>query len=357
MSKLSAVAGQSSNIPTKIAVLGAGSWGATLARVLALTGKDVTLWTRDENKAALLIEKRHVEKPLSISLPESVEISADLERSLHGRQIIIFACTSQSLRSVAQLVKTRIKCPSAVAAGRAVDFSENNPVLVSAAKGLELTSFLRMSQILEEVLPSFPVCSLSGPNLAIEVLKGLPTATVIACKDGSVAKRVQSQLTISSLRMYSNEDIVGVELGGSFKNVIAIAAGGVDGLALGANAKAALMTRGLAEMTRLAVTMGARAGTMAGLAGLGDLMATCSSELSRNYRLGKMIAQGLSPEAALESLGAVAEGANTARAVCQLAAKMSIELPIAMQVEAALRGDISPQKAIMNLMTRPLVSE
>jgi glycerol-3-phosphate dehydrogenase (NAD(P)+) len=345
-------------MPTKIAVLGAGSWGATLARVLALAGKDVSLWTRDDEKAIRISAQRHVDKPLSIDLPESITVSSDLEKCLRGRQILIFACTSQSMRAVAQLVKTKIKCASAVAASaRSPEILADIPVLVSAAKGLELASFQRMSQILAEILPAFPVCSLSGPNLAAEVLKGLPTATVIACQDAAVAKYVQSQLTIASLRMYSNDDITGVELGGAFKNVIAIAAGGVDGLALGANAKAALMTRGLAEMTRLAVTMGARASTMAGLAGLGDLMATCSSELSRNYRLGKMVALGTPPEEALSSLGAVAEGVNTARAVCQLAHEMSIELPIAMQVEYALRGDVNPQKAIMNLMTRPLVSE
>lgn len=344
----------SSGQASKIAVLGAGSWGATLARVLACAGKDVSLWTRDHAKATSILETRLIEKPLTISVPESIMVSADLEKCLSGRQIIIFACTSQSMRSVAQLVKSRIKSP--VACGKGGELSEN-PVLVSAAKGLELESFLRMSQILEETLPSLPVCSLSGPNLALEILKGLPTASVVACKDDHVAKYIQAELTIPTLRMYSNTDITGVELGGSFKNVIAIAAGGVEGLALGTNAKSALLTRGLAEMTRIAVTLGARASTMAGLAGLGDLMATCSSDLSRNFRLGKMIARGSSPEAAIASLGAVAEGVNTANAVCQLAQKMSVELPIAMQVEAALKGDISPQRAIMNLMNRPLVSE
>jgi glycerol-3-phosphate dehydrogenase (NAD(P)+) len=181
---------------------------------------------------------------------------------LEGSQIIVFACTSQTMRSVAQLVKSHVKCTSAVPAGRAAELSAENPVLVSAAKGLELASFQRMSQILSETLPSLPVCSLSGPNLAIEVLKGLPTAAVVACQDKEVAKYVQTQLTVPSLRMYSNDDIIGVELGGSFKNVIAIAAGGVDGLALGANAKAALITRGLAEMTRIAVALGAKASTM-----------------------------------------------------------------------------------------------
>lgn len=346
----------------RIAVLGAGSWGGTLARSFALAGKDVSLWTRDEEKAAILRKTRLLDKPLSIDFPSSISISADLEECLDDRQIIVLACTSQTMRSVAHLVRSKLKCmnPSPVAAGahgEALKQSANMPVLVSAAKGLELESFLRMSQILEEIMPELPACTMSGPNLALEILKGLPTASVIACKDDAIAKFVQRSLSIPTLRLYSNTDISGVELGGSFKNVIAIAAGGLDGLALGTNAKAALITRGLAEMTRLAVTLGARASTMAGLAGLGDLMATCSSELSRNYRLGKLIARGSSPQEAIESLGAVAEGVYTAKAVCQLAEKMDIELPIAMQVEASLRGDLSPQKAILNLMNRPLVSE
>ncbi|MBX9688379.1 MAG: NAD(P)-dependent glycerol-3-phosphate dehydrogenase [Candidatus Obscuribacterales bacterium] len=349
--------GQAEGNAARIAVLGAGSWGATLARVLALAGKDVRLWTHQESKARVLQETRHIDKPLKMDLPQSILVSSDLEKCLKDRDLILFVCTSQSMRTVAEQVKTQLKSLTAVKAGRASQAKSELPVLLSAAKGLELESFSRMSQILEEVMPEFPVAALSGPNLALEILKGLPTASVIACKSDSVAKYAQTALTIPTLRMYSNTDIIGVELGGSFKNVIAIAAGGLDGMSLGTNAKAALITRGLAEMTRMATSLGARANTMAGLAGLGDLMATCSSELSRNYRLGKMIARGSSPEDAIAELGAVAEGVNTASALCQMAAKMKIELPIAMQVEAALKGDLSPQKAIMNLMTRPLVSE
>lgn len=341
----------------KIAILGSGSWGATLARVLALAGRDVAVWSRDEKKAQALSSTRIIERPISVALPDSILISSDLDNCLRGREIIIFACTSQSMRSVAEQVKSRIRCSSTVATAGTQKAAADLPVLVSASKGLELESFSRMSQVLSEILPSFPVCSLSGPNLAIEILKGLPSASVIACRDEAVAKYVQTRLSVPGLRMYSNTDITGVELGGSFKNVIAIAAGALDELELGANAKAALLTRGLAEMTRIAVTLGARAATLSGLAGLGDLLATCSSELSRNYRLGKMIARGLSLAEAVQSLGAVAEGVNTATAVCSLAAKMSVELPIAMQVEAALAGEISTQEAIMNLMTRPLVSE
>ncbi len=357
--ELSVVVVSSEPNQSKIAVLGAGSWGGTLARVFALAGKDVCLWTRDQAKAQLISEKRHVDKPLSIDFPESIAVTHDLEKCVNEREIIIFACTSQTMRELASLVKGKLKSRSAAGSikSKAPDYPNQVPVLVSAAKGLELESFSRMSQILEELFPEHHVCALSGPNLAYEILKGLPTASVIACDNDRVAKQVQAVLSTPKLRMYSNTDIKGVEFGGAFKNVIAIASGGLDGLNLGTNAKAALLTRGLAEMTRIAVSMGARASTMSGLAGLGDLMATCTSDLSRNYRLGKMIAQGTSPQEAIASLGAVAEGVSTAKAVCQLAEKYSIDLPIATQVEASLKGDISPQEAIMNLMNRPLVSE
>ncbi len=342
---------------SRIAVLGAGSWGGTLARILAAQNKDVSLWTRDEQKARALAETRLIEKPLHISLPPNLLVSSNLEKCLEGRDIIIFACTSQSMRSVASLVKAQLKLSTPVPAGKISDNVNNLPALVSAAKGLELDTFQRMSEVLQEVCPELVVASLSGPNLAAEILKGLPTASVIACKDADIATKIQKSLTVPTLRFYSNTDLTGVELGGSFKNVIAIASGGVDGLGLGTNAKAALMTRGLAEMTRIAVALGAKASTLAGLAGLGDLVATCSSPLSRNYRLGYMIARGSKIKDAEAELGAVAEGVNTARALCDLARKMNIELPIASQVEAALNGDISPQRAIMNLMNRPLVSE
>lgn len=348
---------KSADDQARIAVLGAGSWGGTLARILAAQNKDVSLWTRDEEKARILADTRVIEKPLHISLPPNLLVSSNLEKCLSGRNIIILACTSQSMRSVAGLVKSHLKLSSPVTAGKSAESSEDLPVLVSAAKGLELETFRRMSEVLEDVCPELAVCSLSGPNLAAEILKGLPTASVIACKDAEIAIKIQQALTVPTLRFYSNTDLTGVELGGSFKNVIAIASGGVDGLGLGTNAKAALMTRGLAEMTRIAVALGARASTMAGLAGLGDLVATCSSPLSRNYRLGYMIARGSKIKDAEAELGAVAEGVNTAHALCDLARDMKIELPIASQVEAALAGDISPQRAIMNLMNRPLVSE
>ncbi|MBY0356707.1 MAG: NAD(P)-dependent glycerol-3-phosphate dehydrogenase [Candidatus Obscuribacterales bacterium] len=327
----------------KVAILGAGSWGGTLAKILCLSGNQVSLWTRDSQKAANLSQERVMDKPLPFNLPEAIEISADLEKCLHNKEIVLFCCTSQSLRSLAGSVKTALK--------------SEKPVLVSAVKGLELETFMRMSEILSAVLPELSVATLSGPNLAAEILNGLPTASVIACKEATVARLVQEKLSVPSLRLYWNTDVAGVELGGSLKNVIAIAAGGVDGLELGYNAKAALITRGLAETTRLAVLLGAQPATMAGLAGLGDLVATCMSPLSRNYQLGYKIARGTTLKTAESELKAVAEGVSTTFAVCELAKKLNIELPIAQEVEASLKNEGNPQKAIMNLMTRPLVSE
>lgn len=341
----------------RIAVLGAGSWGGTLARSLTLSGKEVRLWSRDEKKIEQIKRTRKLDKPLAIEFPESMMLTSDLDECLDSCNIIILACTSQSMRSLALALKSKMKSAALAGGARGASGQEARPLLVSAAKGLESESFLRMSEVLQEILPEYPALSLSGPNLAFEILRGLPTASVIACKDEAKARLAQNLLNTPGLRLYSNADIIGVELGGSFKNVIAIAAGALDAMALGTNAKAALLTRGLAEMTRIAVTMGAKAQTMAGLAGLGDLMATCSSEHSRNYRLGRLIAEGRSPDEAIASLGAVAEGVRTAEAVCRLAEKVSVELPIASQVDAALKGKLSPQQAIMNLMKRPLVSE
>lgn len=344
----------------KIAVLGSGSWGATLSRILALGGRDVSMWCRNADKAAVLKTTRRVETPLVIELPSTVVVTSDLADCIQDREVILFCCTSQSMRIVASQVAAALRRESPVAVASAAGTSAAGgarPALVSAVKGLELGTLMRMSQILQEVLPDLPVCCLSGPNLAKEILDGRPTASVVACTDSEVAKSVQASLNLSVLRLYSNKDIVGVELGGALKNVIAIAAGAVDGLNLGTNARAALITRGLAEMSRLAIALGAQPGTLSGLAGMGDLVATCSSPLSRNYRLGYQIARGEAPAQAEAGLGAVAEGVSTAYAVVSLARQLNVEMPIAAQVEQTLKGECRPDTAIMNLMSRPLSSE
>jgi glycerol-3-phosphate dehydrogenase (NAD(P)+) len=329
----------------RIAVLGAGSWGGTLTWLLGSAGKHVSLWTHSTEKLQQLQETRRLGKPLPISIPEGVSICEDLNACVSEADVIIFACTAQSMRSVAQKVQAGI------------DKKRKDVALVSVAKGLELGTDLRMTEILSQAIPSAAACALSGPNLAAEILNGLPCASVVACEDEAVARRVQEALSVPTMRLYTNTDVIGVEVGGALKNVIAIAAGVVDGFDLGTNAKAGLMTRGLAEMTRMAVAKGAQAITLSGLAGMGDLVATCYSSLSRNYRLGYRVARGDSVETAQRELGATAEGITTARAVCELSKKLGIELPIAQQVDMTLRGLSAPKQAIMSLMTRPLASE
>ena len=344
-------------LPTssKIAILGAGSWGSTLASLFGQQGKQICLWSKEKDKVAQLKSSRLFFAPKNIPIPESVVLEEDLERCVEGASIILFCCTAQSMRSVAQNVSKALSAKVPSRSGSSA--RSEQAILVSAAKGLELKTFQRMSQILSYVMPGYSVCALSGPNLAAEVLEGLPAASVIASDDDKTARFVQEQLSVPTLRLYANTDIIGVELGGALKNIIAIASGAVDGLKLGTNAKAALMTRGLAEMVRLATTMGAKPDTLFGLSGMGDLVTTCYSPLSRNYRLGFEIARGKTPDQAQKELGAVAEGATTVEAVCELSRQLEIPMPIAEVVEATLKGRSTVSEAIMTLMTRPLASE
>ena len=330
-----------------IAVLGAGIWGTTLAWLLASAGKSVLLWSRDSGRVENLKRERKITKPVPLQFGQEIEFTSDLGQALHPAGVALICCTSQSTRIVVNDIKSYFSGqPQA-----------KLPILVSAVKGLELESLKRMSEVIAEVIPSASVCALSGPNLALEIMKGLPTAAVVASHDLTTAAHVQKILSVSKFRIYSNTDIVGVELGGTLKNVIAIAAGGSDGLNLGVNAKAALITRGLAEMTRLAIYMGAKPTTMAGLAGMGDLIATCMGPLSRNYRLGQELARGKTLEQIKHDVEGVIEGIPTTEAVCELSKRLGVELPIAELVQNFISGAITPEKAIMALMARPLASE
>jgi glycerol-3-phosphate dehydrogenase (NAD(P)+) len=331
---------------TQITILGAGSWGATLSVLLRSAGNQVTLWTQDAGKAALINREQRIEKPIPVQFPPGIVATNDLHEAVRNADVIVFCCPSQAVRAVASRLE-----------GANLDAREKKPILVSAVKGLELTTLRRVSEILTEILPDFAVAALSGPNLAGEILQGLPTAAVIGCSSLETAAWVQKSLTTPTLRLYSNVDITGVELGGTLKNVIAIAAGVSDGLKLGANAKAALLTRGLAEITRLAVKLGAKPLTMAGLAGMGDLLATCAGPSSRNYKLGMELAKGRKADEILREMAVAVEGVPTAEAVCELSKRLGLELPIAEQVEATLKGRSSPGEAIMTLMGRPLSSE
>ncbi|HEY9777323.1 MAG TPA: NAD(P)H-dependent glycerol-3-phosphate dehydrogenase [Planktothrix sp.] len=331
---------------TQICILGAGSWGATLGVALRQAGNQVTFWTQDAGKAALINRDRRIEKPIAVEFPDGTIATDDIVEATRGAEFILFCCPSQAVRAVAYRLE-----------GANLDAREKKPVLVSAVKGLELTTLRRISEVLSEILPDLTVAALSGPNLASEILAGLPAAAVIGCPSLDTAASVQKALATPNLRLYSNADITGVELGGTLKNVIAIAAGVSDGLRLGANAKAALLTRGLAEITRMAVKLGAKPQTMAGLAGMGDLLATCAGPTSRNYKLGMELAKGRKAEQILQEMGVAVEGVPTAQAVCELSKKLGLELPIAEQVEATLKGKSSPEQAIMTLMKRPLASE
>jgi glycerol-3-phosphate dehydrogenase (NAD(P)+) len=331
----------------KLAVLGAGSWGATLARTFASAGRNVHLYTRDEDKAKFINSHHLITKPITVDIPENVLASSDLASVVEGARILVFCCTSQSVRELATKVHE-------ILSGLEQKFK---PIIVSAVKGLELSTLYRMSEVILDVIPDIDVCCLSGPNLASEILRGLPAAAVIASSNKETAAIIQKELSISKFRLYTNADIIGVELGGTTKNVIAIAAGASDGLNLGANAKAALLTRGLAEMTRLSVAMGAKPLTLAGLAGIGDLLATCDGAASRNYRLGNLFVKGKGLDDIFAEIGAAIEGVPTAKAICELSQRLNIDLPIATQVQAALSGKTSPEGAIMTLMSRPLASE
>lgn len=335
-----------------VTILGAGSWGLTLAHLWCHSGRPVKVYCRNQAGALKLTTTRLMEKPRAHHIPSEVVITSSLDEALSDTDLLVFACNSQSMRELATAVAARLLSSA--------DGSQSDkflPVLVSATKGLELGTQMRMSEILTAVVPGCGVASLSGPNLADEVLGGLPTASVVASADINLARSLQSQLSAPKFRVYASDDPVGIELGGTLKNVIAIAAGACDGLSLGVNAKASLLTRGLAEITRLAVRLGAKPQTMAGLAGMGDLFATCSGPLSRNYRVGFELARGKALSLILEELGSVAEGVPTAEAVCELSKRLGLELPIAEQVESTLKGNSTPAGAIMALLSRPLASE
>jgi len=330
-----------------IAVLGGGIWGTTLSWLLASSGKSVSLWCRNGNRVEQLRRDRSISQPLPLSFGPEIVFTSNLSQVLPTARVVLICCTSQSTRAVVNDVKDYF----------AAHPQMKVPILVSAVKGLELDSLKRMSEVAADVMPNASICALSGPNLAVEIMKGLPAAAVVACHDITTAAHIQKILSVPKFRIYSNSDIVGVELGGTLKNVIAIAAGGSDGLNLGVNAKSALITRGLAEMTRLAIYMGAKPSTLAGLAGMGDLIATCMGPLSRNYRLGYDLARGKKLSQIRQESEGVIEGITTTEAVCELSKRLGVELPIAELVQSFICGAIGPEKAIMALMARPLASE
>lgn len=324
----------------RLAVVGGGAWGTTLAMVAARAGTDVTLAVRDEADASFMRSERlHPRSLRGISLPESLQVSSDVGAAIESAEVTILAIPTQRLRrGLGELAK-----------------SLRGRIIVSAAKGIEIGSLMLPTAIVADVLgDSFatPVCALSGPNLAVEIAQGKPGTTVIASKDHDAAARVQEMLMGPAFRVYTSTDVVGVEMGGALKNIIAIGAGIGDGLDAGDNAKAAFMTRGIAEISRLGVAHGADVLTFAGLSGIGDLIATCSSGLSRNHQVGVGLASGKALDEVLAGMSEVAEGVDTTRAAIELAHRSGVEMPIAEQMHRVLFEGKSPVDAVRDLMVR-----
>lgn len=323
----------------KVAVIGSGAWGTTLARLVARR-EPVLLVCHREETAALIRETHRNEARLpGIDLPETVIATAD-PRDLAGvTDLVIFAAPSAHLRTMTAWIAPHL-APSADR--------------LSVTKGLERDTLLRMSQVIEAAggAPPGRVAALSGPNLAAEVARNLPTSAVVASPDVELAQRIIARLARRRFRLYVNEDLLGVELAGALKNVVAIAAGAADGLGFGDNGKAGLLTRGLAEMMRLGIAAGANALTFAGLAGIGDLIATCGSRLSRNHQLGEQLAAGRTWAEIEATLPGTAEGAFTVRSALALAGRLGVEMPIAREVERALFEGKSVRRCLVDLLSR-----
>jgi glycerol-3-phosphate dehydrogenase (NAD(P)+) len=322
----------------QIGVIGAGAWGTTLAVKLAAAQRPVTLWARTPAMSEELATVRENRRYLpGIVFPPNLRIATDDAYLFEPHRLFVLAVPSAHLRTTLQHLRERLYPAADV---------------LSVVKGIEEGTHQRMSQVIEEELPGRRVAALSGPNLAREIAAGLPAGSVVASSDIELAAEMASVLGSDRFRVYTNPDLVGVELCGALKNVIALAAGFVDGLGLGDSGKAGIMTRGLAEMTRLGVAAGAQQMTFAGLAGIGDLIATCMSPLSRNRRAGELMASGLSWTDAAAQLNGVAEGVFTVRGALGLAAQHGVELPIAQQVEAVVHAGRPPMQAVAELMSR-----
>ena len=333
---------------SRIAILGAGSWGTGLSVVLSCSRRkhEIRLWARDASLADSIERDRENKKYLpGISVPPCVKACSTLDNVLHEAQIVIAAVPSAHTRSIFAL---------------ALHFMSRDAVFLSATKGLEPATHLRMSEVISQVLnarfvPSLAV--LSGPSFAAEAAEGQPTAVVLACKDAALGAYLQEELSGPTFRLYTNDDVLGVELAGAMKNVMAIAAGACQGLGLGANSLAALITRSLAEMTRLVAVLGGKPETLSGLAGMGDLILTCYGAQSRNRRVGFELGQGRSLHEILAGMTMVAEGVGTTAALLALAKENHIELPVTQQVHSILHLGNSPREAIRAIMERPLKRE
>lgn len=330
----------------KIGVIGAGSWGTTLADLLAKKGHDVTLWAYEPEVVRDMAENGVNSLFLSgIQLSPCLRFTSSLPEAAAGKDLLLFVVPSQVVRGVIKSI---------------LPYLPPRAVIVSASKGIELETLMLVSRIYEELLPPElyrNFAALSGPTFAREVAQDMPSAVVAAATEPGVAGYIQKIFTTGYFRVYTNNDVTGVELGGAIKNVIAIAAGISDGLGFGCNTRAALITRGLAEMTRLGLTMGARSSTFAGLAGMGDLVLTCTGDLSRNRSVGMKLGRGMKLAEILAEMRMVAEGVKTTESACNLARRVGVDMPITEKTFQVLYHDKPAREAVIELMTRDLKAE
>lgn len=335
---------------TQAAVLGCGAWGTAFARLLAANGASVRLWARRAQIAAQVNAGENTRYLPGIGLPAAVTASTDMAAVLDGAELVVVAVPSQSARSVLEAARPLLGADPA---------AREQLVAVSLMKGIELGTGARMSQVLTDALglPAHRVAVVSGPNLADEIAADQPTATVVACRDHDVAVAVAAACATRTFRPYTTTDVLGVELAGAVKNVIALAVGAAAGRGFGDNAKATIITRGLVEITRLGLAMGASAETFAGLAGMGDLVATCASPLSRNQTFGRHLGEGMSVQEATAASRGVAEGARSARAVADLAAAHGVDMPITNAVVTVIEGRASLEDVMTALLARPRKTE
>lgn len=331
---------------SKVAVLGSGAWGTALGKVLAEKGDDVVIWARREELCTPINEQHENVRYLpGAILPKNLTATSDLAAALHGVNLVVFVVPSHATREVAKLAAKLI--PKDVA-------------IVSATKGIEIDSLMLMNEVLEDELTAHrdgQLAFLSGPSFAKELASQHPTAVVIACRNQQTCHAVMKRFHTPYLRLYASEDVHGVECGGALKNVIAIATGAVEGLGYGHNTRAAVITRGLAEVARLAISRGGSPLTLAGLAGMGDLVLTCTGELSRNRTVGVELGKGKKLKEILEALGHVAEGVKTTKSAYELSMKLGVDMPIVREMYAVLYEDKPLPRAAIDLMTRELGPE
>jgi glycerol-3-phosphate dehydrogenase (NAD(P)+) len=330
----------------RIGVVGAGSWGTALANLLAAKGYEVDLWVFEAELQEQMASQRENRLFLpGVRLSERLRATCDLERVVARKDLVALVVPSHVMRAVASRIKGCLAPET---------------ILVTASKGIENDSYLTMTGVLMQVLPAMPpsqLAVLSGPSFAREVARDIPTVVTVAAREPSIGAFVQQVFATPVFRVYTNDDVIGVELGGAVKNVIAIAAGIIDGMGLGLNTRAALITRGLTEIRRLGVRLGANPRTFTGLAGMGDLLLTCTGELSRNHTVGKLLGQGRQLPEILGEMRMVAEGVKTAQSVHGLAQRLGVEMPITAEIYRILYEHASPQAALRRLMTRDLKDE